>query len=348
MLWAIIGLPSSGKSTLFNFFTHKGTSAKTGRGLNVAVNKIPDSRLDKLEEVFQPGKKTHLEIEFADTVGQFGKGGALFSELQRADALVYCLRAYDAGFGIPDPAAEMEKISSELAFFDLAILDRRLETIEKSMRSAKAEEKRLLTAEREYIEKLHQDLENGIYLRDTGNDPTHEKLISNFALLTSKPAIVVLSCDEKRYEERDELVKKVNRKSEKTQIIPLMPRFELELNDLAPEEAKIFREELELPESSLDYFLQKAYKAGGLLVYYTAGETEVRAWAIEEGSSALDAAGKIHTDLARGFIRAEVITFEELVRIGGWNEAKNEGAIRQEGKTYVVEDGDVILIKFAI
>lgn len=348
MLWAIIGLPSSGRSTLFRLLTHKGSSGRSGKGLDLAVVKVPDLRLNKLTEIFEPQKITPAEIEFADTVGQIGKGGAAFSELQRADCLVYCVRAFDGGFGPPDPAEDLSNLHNEFALFDLGVIERKIENIERDLRSAQQAERVKLEKQKGWLLEKKSHLETGGSIRELELTEAQRKTVANFALLTAKPVVVVLNCDEEFYRSRDKYITEAREIIPGAKVLSLMAQMEIELEELDEAEAAAFREELGLKESAVDAFIRAAYVAMGVKTFFTGGEREVHAWTVAKDATAIDCAGKIHTDMARGFIRAEVIAYEELIQIGDWNEAKSQGKVRQEGKDYLVSDGDVILMKFAI
>ena len=348
MLWAIIGLPSSGRSTLFKLLTHKGSSGRSGKGLDLAVVKVPDPRLIELSGVFHPDKITHAEIEFADTVGQIGKGGAAFSELQRADCLVYCLRAFDAGFGMPDPIEDLSTLHNEFALFDLGVIERKIETLEKDLRSAPNVEKKQLEQKKQWLSELATHLEKGGAIRDLELDEIQLDIVANFALLTAKPVVIVLNCDEERFSRREELAESARKLFPKGKILPIMAQLEIELGELDSEEAETFRHEMGISESAVDMFIHSAYDAMAIKTFFTGGENEVRAWTVPRSATAVECAGKIHSDMARGYIRAEVIGYHELLEIGSWAEARSLGKIRQEGKEYFVKDGDIMLMKFAV
>jgi ribosome-binding ATPase len=345
MLWAIVGLQGSGKTTLFNLLTHKGSS-NSGRGMDIAVMKVHDPRIEPLLKIFEPAKITYAEIEFADTAGGFGKGGTNI-ELQRAGAMVYCIRAFDAGFGEPNPAKDLAELTGELNLFDLGILERKLENLEKILRAPKSDERLRVEKEKVLIENLHKHLDSGGVIRDLDLSPEQETLVANFGLFTAKPAIVVINCDEKNYANRENLISTISGHKH-TEVIAIMTQMELEISELPPEDAAVFRADLGLTEPIVESFVRKAYYASNEITFFTGGEKEVRGWTISAGSKALDAAAKIHTDLARGFIRAELVAYDDLLKAGSWNACRANGTLRQEGKEYVIKDGDVLIIKFAI
>lgn len=347
MLWAIIGYRGSGKTALFNLLTHKGGSGHLGKGLDIAVMKVPDPNLEKLAKIFSAGKITNIEIEFADTAGEIGKGGTA-TELQKADALVICVRAFDAGFGEPQPEKDLFKIFDELVLFDLGVLERKLENIEKSLRAPKHDERIQLEKEKTLVSELKKQLDAGKPIRDIELSDELSSIVQNFGLLTAKPCIVVFNSDEERYKTKEKFIESAIDKHRHIEASAIAVKLELELGELSRDDAEAFRRELQIDDDALGQFLNKAYRALDMITIYTGCEKEIRAWAIKRGSRAIDAAGKIHTDIARGFIRAETIHYEKLLEFGGWNEAKNAGAVRQEGKEYILQDGDVILIKFAI
>ncbi len=348
MLWAIIGLPGSGRTTLFNLITHRGASARSGKGADIAVIKVPDPRLDELVEIFQPKKITHAEVEFTDSIGRIGKGGAAFSELQRANSFVYCIRAFDAGFGEPDPITDLHVLVGELTLFDLGVVERRLDSMDKLIRSTKPGERQRVEREGAFLEQMKAHLDSGGVIRDLELSPEQKKMVDNFALLTAKPTIVVINCDEERFAQKESIFAEAREGHKNTEIIAIMSQIELELGELDDGEAGAFREELGLKEAAVDKFVHAAYKAMKVKTFFTGGDPEVHAWTARGKATALECAGKIHTDIARGFIRAETIHYDEFVEIRDWSKARSSGKLRQEGKDYLVADGDIMLIKFAI
>jgi len=348
MLCSIIGLPGSGKSSLFKLLTHKGSSARSGKGLDIAIVKVPDERLEKVAGVFNPQSIIPAEIEFADTAVKSTKRDITFGEIQGANCLVYCIRAFDGGFGEPEPGKDVADLIRKLTQFDINILEHRIENIDISLRAAKREERQTLEQEKRSAGELKDFLEDGGFLGDMEFSPGQEKMVTNFALLTAKPALIVLNCDEKRHAQRLQLDEEIRRKYTGIPTIAIMTKMELELEELTPEEATPFREELGLTEPAVDKFIKAAYEAMGVITFFTGCDKEVRARTILEGTNAHDAAEKIHTDMARGFIRAEVVGWRELIEAGSWSSARSQGILRQEGKDYIIEDGDVVFIKFAI
>ena len=348
MLWSIVGLGSSGRSTFFRLMTHRGLSGRTGKGLSIAVAEVPDPRIERLVEIFEPRKVVPAEIEFADSIAAVGSGGAAFSELQHAGALIFCVRAFDGGFGSPDPMGDLDKLTSELALFDLSVLERKAENIEKSFRGARSDVKQRLEREKRIVDELRERIESGGSIRDMELDAAHSEIVSNFAMLTAKPVVIVLNCDDDRYAERERLLAEVAEKYPRIPALAIMAKTELELGEFDEEEANAFREEFGLSEPVIDRFILKAYDAAGIMTFFTCGEKEVHAWSIAKGATALEAAGRIHSDLARGFIRAEVVSYEHILEDGGWAEARAAGHLRLEGKEHIIEDGDTIVIKFAI
>ncbi len=348
MLWAIVGLPGSGKSTFFRLMTNKGSSGKSGKGLDIAVTHVPDPRIDVLVKIFKPKKISPAEIEFADTIGQIGSGGSVFSELQSAGAMVYCIRAFDTGLGAPEPTADLNKLIGELSLFDLNILERKFESYDKALRSAKPDLRAKIETERVVVERLKTLLESGGHIRETNLDPESTEIAASLGLLTAKPAVAVLSCDETTYTNKNALLSEFTGAFPSVPALAIMTLTEIELNELDPEEAEIFRAEYGLSEPVIDRFILKAYEAAGIITFFTCGEKEVHAWPIRKGATALEAAGKIHTDLAKGFIRAEVVAYKDIVGDGGWSEARTAGHLRLEGRDHIIDDGDNIVIKFAL
>jgi len=348
MHWAIIGLPNSGRSTLFRLLTHKGSSARSGKGINLAVVKVPDWRFAALAEVFNPDKITRAEIEFVDSTGRIGKGGATFSELQRADCLVFCVRAFDGGFGQPNPLGDLQELTAELTLFDLGAIERKIEACEKGLRTAKPDEKNRLEKQLKWFSEFKIHLEAGGVLRDLELNNEQREIIANFALITAKPVFVVLNCDEEHYANRVEIIGEARKRIPNMEILPVMTQLEIELEELEESEAEVFRVELGITDSPVEDVIRAAYDTMGIKTFFTGGDNEVRAWTVPSNFTASECAGRIHSDMERGFIRAEVVSYDELIELGTWAEARNKGKLRQEGKEYFVKDGDVILMKFAV
>ena len=363
---AIIGLAGSGKTTVFNTLTrgHAETGGYGGLQLNVGVVKVPDERLDRLAEVFKPKKIVHADVTYVDlpappasTEGRVGAEELPAEHLARlrdSDALIHVLRAWDSAAqphaaGSVDPARDLENLDLEFTLADLAMVDRRLERLRGSGRHGTPAEREANDREEAILARLKPALEDGRPIRDEPLDGDEEKALRGFRFLTQKPVLVLLNVGEGDIARAPALVDGIRASYEHRHALvdALSARIEMELGELEPDEAAVFMEELGLTESSLDRVIALSYRLVGLISFLTAGPDEVRAWPIPDGSNAVDAAGAIHTDLAKGFIRAETIAYEDLLALGSIAEAKKHGKVRSEGKTYRVRDGDVIEILFS-
>jgi GTP-binding protein YchF len=363
---AIVGLAGCGKTTVFNTLTrgHADTGGYGGLQLNVGVVKVPDERLDRLAEVFKPKKIVHADVTYVDLpappashdgrVGTEELPAEHLARLREADALIHVVRAWDDVHhphpaGSVDPARDLEQLDLEFTIADLAMIDKRLERLAASGRHGTPAEREANEREEAILARLKPALESGRPIRDETLDPDEEKTIRGFRFLTQKPVLVMLNVGEGDLGGAPSLIERIAAAygHRHAMVDALSAKIEMELGELDPEEAAVFMEELGLTQSSLDRVIKLSYRLVGLISFLTAGPDEVRAWPIPEGSNAVDAAGAIHTDLARGFIRAETIGYEELIAMGSMAEAKRHGKVRSEGKTYHVRDGDVIEILFS-
>lgn len=359
---AIVGPPSAGKTTIFNALTggHAATGGYAGTEPNIGVVRVPDSRVDRLAEVFKPKKTTYAEITYLDfpgaAFGREGPGGAFLNALGRADALIIVARAFDDPAvphpeGSVDPARDIGAIQLELAFTDIAVIERRLERLEAQNRSLKAGEREAGEREAALLRRLKEGLEAETPIRDQGLTAEETKSLGSYAFLTAKPQVIVLNigegdiADAAAIEERQ----RATFGSPNTDVVAVCGKVEADLAQMDPAEAQELRTELGLgEEAGLLRAIRVSYHLLGLISFLTAGQDECRAWTVPANSPAPKAAGKIHTDLERGFIRAEVIGFEELVECGGYAEARKRGLVRSEGKGYIVKDGDVLNILFNV
>jgi ribosome-binding ATPase len=363
---AIVGLAGCGKTTVFNTLTrgHAETGGYGGLQLNVGVVKVPDERLDRLAEVFKPKKIVHADVTYVDLpappASSEGRVGAEelpaehLARLRDSDALIHVLRAWDSAAqphaaGSVDPARDLENLDLEFILADLAMIDRRLERLQGSGRHGTPAEREANEREGVILSRLKPALEAGRPIRDEPLDDDEEKALRGFRFLTQKPVLVLLNVGEGELAGAPALADgiRANYVHRHAMVDALSAKIEMELGELDPEEAGVFMEELGLTESALDRVIALSYKLVGLISFLTAGPDEVRAWPIPDGSNAVDAAGAIHTDLARGFIRAETIAYEDLLTLGSMAEAKKHGKVRSEGKTYRVRDGDVVEILFS-
>jgi ribosome-binding ATPase len=363
---AIVGLAAAGKTTVFNTLTrgHAETGGYGGLELHVGVVKVPDPRLDRLAEIFKPKKIVHADVTYVDlpappasSEGRIGTEelpAEHLARLREADALVHVIRAFDDP-SVPHPSwtvdarRDLEQLDVEFALADLALADRRLERLRTSGRHGSPAERESNEREEVILARLKEALEAGNPIRDVELEPEEEKQIRGFRFLTQKPVLVLLNLGENDLPRSRPLIDaiSVEYRHRQTIVDALSARIEMELGELEPDEARAFMDELGLRESSLDRVIGLSYLLLGLVSFLTAGPDEVRAWPIYEGSTAVDAAAAIHTDLAKGFIRAETVAYEDLVELGSTAEARKHGKLRSEGKTYQVRDGDVIEILFS-
>ena len=363
---AIVGLAGCGKTTVFNTLTrgHAETGGYGGLQLNVGVVKVPDDRLDRLAAVFKPRKIVHADVTYVDLpappasseghVGTEELPAEHLARLREADALIHVVRAWDDAAhphpaGSVDAARDLEQLDLEFILADLAMVDRRLERLGSTGRHGTPAEREANEREEAVLARLKPGLEAGRPIRDEDLDPDDEKLLRGFRFLTQKPALVLLNVGEGDIAAAPALVDGIASAYEHRHVMvdSLSAKIEMELGELEPDEAAVFMEELGIGESGLDRVIALSYRLVGLISFLTAGPDEVRAWPVPDGSNAVDAAGAIHTDLARGFIRAETIGYDELLEAGSMAEAKRHGRVRSEGKTYRVRDGDVIEILFS-
>src|SRR3954447_13509 len=363
---AIVGLAGAGKTTVFNTLTrgHAETGGYGGLQLNVGVVKVPDARLAKLAAVFKPKKIVNADITYVDLpappASSEGRVGAEelpaehLARLRDSDALIHVLRAWDSSAqphpaGSVDPARDLEQLDLEFILADLAMIDRRLERLRGSGGHGTPAEREANEREDAILARLKPALEEGRPIRDEPLDADEEKALRGFRFLTQKPVLVLLNVGEGELAEAPALAERIRAAYQHRHALvdALSAKIEMELGELDPEEAAVFMDELGLHESALDRVIELSYRLVGLISFLTAGPDEVRAWPIPDGSNAVDAAGAIHSDLARGFIRAETIAYEDLLSLGSMAEAKKHGKVRSEGKTYRVRDGDVLEILFS-
>jgi len=364
MKLGIVGLPNVGKSTLFNALTNAGAQAANYAFCtiepNVGVVSVPDYRIDKLAEMYSPDKITPATIEFVDIAGLVkgaskgeGLGNKFLSHIREVDAIIHVVRCFENDDimhvdGEIDPVRDIETINLELILSDTEILQRRIDRDTKAMKGDKS-----LAGDVQFFNYLKEQLDNAVNARAVEMTDDQRELMASVALLSSKPVIYACNMSEEDFAgdiNENKYFKKVKEiaAAEGSEVLPICAELEAQIAELEGEEKEMFLSEIGVEKGGLDRLIQKSYDLLGLMSYLTAGKPEVRAWTIKKGTKAPQAAGKIHSDFERGFIRAEVISFDDLMANGSMAAAKEKGLVRSEGKEYVMQDGDIVLFRFNV
>ena len=359
----IVGLPNVGKSTMFNAITNAGAECANYPFCtiepNVGVVPVPDERLEVLTKMYNAQKTTHAIIEFVDIAGLVkgaskgeGLGNKFLSHIREVDAICEVVRCFeDTNIthvdGNINPKRDIETINLELIFADLETIEKRIDNVKKKIKADKK-----FGQELDILEKIKMTLEQGKSARTIDFNEEEQELLKDIYLLTMKPILYIANISEGQLENtlEDENVKQVIEyaKNEKAEVIPLCVKIEEELASLEEKDKKEMLEALGLEQSGLDKVIKASYDLLGLMSFLTAGEQEVRAWTIKKGTKAPKAAGKIHSDIERGFIRAEIVSYDDLIREGSMNAAKEKGLVRLEGKDYIMQEGDIVLFRFNV
>lgn len=356
MRLGIIGLPQCGKTTVFNALT-RGDQPTTMAGgrieVHTAVVDVPDERVDRLSALFHPEKTIYAKVTYADIAGlegsssKTGISGALLNQLTQMEGFVHVVRCFENA-SVPHPAGsvnpwrDIEAMDGELLINDLIAVERKLERLAEERKKGGGRDRAVIERELTLFEKLNIALQQGQPLRDLDLSPEEDKLLSGFGFLTRKPVLVLLNLSD------GQAPPDLLYTHHKSILAGLQGKLEMDLAQLSPDEAAMFMEEYGIQELGLQRVIRYSYDLLGLQSFFTVGEDEVRAWTVRRGASAHESAGAIHTDLQKGFIRAEVVAYTDLLALGGLSEARSKGKLRLEGKEYVVQDGDIVHIRFNV
>ena len=361
----IIGLPKCGKTTVFNALTRgkaQTDAYSSALAPNIGVVKVPDPRLETLTKILKPKRTVPAEVTYIDIAAPskgFGKGegpgGQFLAYLSKVDALAHVIRVFEDERlphpeGSVNPGRDIGTMNMELAFSDLSIIEKRMERLKASLKGAKPQEREAISREQTLLDKIKSGLEADTPVRELSLSENEAKLLENFQFLTAKPMLLLLNIGEKQIPEAVSLEDKFRStyRSPYCDVAALCGKLEMELTQLEDAEAKEFRSDMGLTESGLDRVIRLSYSLLGLISFFTTASDEVKAWTVRRNTIAQKAAGKIHTDMERGFIRAEVISHDDLIKCGSLAEARKRGLLHLEGKNYIVQDGDVVTILFNV
>ena len=354
MRLGIIGLPQSGKTTIFNALT-RGNQPLTMSGgrfeVHTAVVDVPDPRVDVLSAMFKPRRTIYAKVTYADIAGLEGRGsgdisGPLLNQLSQMDGFVHVVRCFDDPnvphpLGSVDPIRDVEAMDAEFLLNDLIAVERKLERLEEEWKKS-ARDRAQIERERALFQRLHEALSAEIPLRDVDLTSDEEKMLAGFGFLSRKPLLILFNLAEGQEPPQYEYPHK------RSAVTSIMGELEMEIAQLPPEDAAVFLQEYGIEEPGLNRVIRLSYDLLGLISFFTVGEDEVRAWTVRRGATAPEAAGVIHTDLQKGFIRAEVVSYDDLVKLGSMSAARAAGKLRLEGKNYIVQDGDILHIRFNV
>jgi len=356
MRLGIIGLPQSGKTTLFNALTRGSAPTGISAGkfeVHTAVVDVPDGRVDKLSAMFNPKKTIYAKVTYVDiagldgSAGKAGIAGTLLNQLTQMDGFIHIVRCF-ADENVPhihetiDPARDLAAMDSEFVLNDLIAVERKLERLVEESKKGAGREKAVIEREKVLFEKFQKHLTAETPLRDIEITSEDEKSMSGYGFLSRKPVLVVLNVSE------GQAAPELTYTHKHSTLVPLQAKLEMDIAQLPAEEALVFLKEYGITEPSLNRMIRLSYDLLGLQSFFTVGEDECRAWTVRRGATAPEAAGEVHTDLQKGFIRAEVVAYDELMTLGGMTEAKAKGRVRLEGKEYIVKDGDILNIRFNV
>lgn len=356
MQLGIIGLPQAGKTTIFNALTGADQPAIRGSGrfeVHLAVVDVPDPRVDQLAELFKPQKTTYAKVTYADIAGLEGNeakssiSGPLLTQLSQMDGFVHVVRCFDNPnvahpAGSIDPLRDLAALQSEMMVNDLIVVERRLERLQEELRRGVGRDKSLAEHERDLFERLQATLVEYDPLRSLQLSGDETRMLSGFGFLTLKPMLVLFNTSD------GQTAPCVDYPGGRCEVVALQGKLEMDIAQLPPDERELFMADYGLEESGLKRVINQSYCLMDIQSFFTVGEDEVRAWTVPVGATALEAAGAIHTDLQKGFIRAEVVAYDDLVELGSLAEARKKGKLRLEGKEYVVQDGDIVHVRFNI